>query len=58
MPDISKIKLPSGNVYDIVDAGARELIEALSGSTAFLGVTTTSGNLVYMDGMKYKVISN
>lgn len=41
MPDISKIKLPSGNVYDIVDAGARELIEALSGSTAFLGVTTT-----------------
>lgn len=26
MPDISKVKLPSGNVYDIKDAVARELI--------------------------------
>lgn len=26
MPDISKVKLPSGNVYDIKDAYARELI--------------------------------
>jgi hypothetical protein len=26
MPDISKIKLPSGNVYDIKDATAREMI--------------------------------
>lgn len=42
MPDISKIKLPSGNTYDIVDAGARELIAALSGSTSYLGVTTTA----------------
>lgn len=42
MPDISKIKLPSGNIYDIVDAGARQLIEQLAGSTAFLGVTTTA----------------
>ena len=42
MPDIKKITLPSGNTYDIVDAGARELISALSGSTAFLGLTTTT----------------
>ena len=42
MPDIKKITLPSGNSYDIVDAGARELISALSGSTAFLGLTTTA----------------
>lgn len=42
MPDIKKITLPSGNTYDIVDAGARELISALSGSTAFLGLTTTA----------------
>lgn len=42
MPDISKITLPSGNTYDIKDAGARELIAALSGSTAYIGVTTTA----------------
>lgn len=42
MPDISKITLPSGNTYDIKDAGARELISALSGSTAFLGLTSTA----------------
>lgn len=42
MPDIKKITLPSGNTYDLVDAGARELISALSGSTAFLGLTTTA----------------
>ena len=28
MPDISKIKLPSGNVYDIKDATAREMISS------------------------------
>lgn len=39
---ISKIKLPSGNTYEIQDAGARELIAALEGSTAFLGLTTTA----------------
>lgn len=39
---IEKIKFPTGNVYDIVDAGARELIAALEGSTAYLGVTTTA----------------
>lgn len=42
MPDISKIKLPGSNQsYNIVDDGARELIAALSGSTKYLGVTTT-----------------
>ena len=42
MPNIKKVTLPSGNTYDLVDAGARELISALSGSTAFLGLTTTA----------------
>lgn len=41
MAYISQITLPSGTTYDIKDAGARELIAALEGSTAFLGVTTT-----------------
>lgn len=31
MADISKITLPSGNTYDIKDAGARELISQLTG---------------------------
>lgn len=42
MPNLKKVQLPSGNIYDIVDEGARELIAALSGSTAFLGLTTTA----------------
>lgn len=33
MPEISKIKLPSGNVYDIKDAVARQMI---SGGVSFL----------------------
>ena len=41
MPDISKVKLPSGNTYDIKDAGAREMIASLQGGSYFLGVTTT-----------------
>lgn len=41
MPDISKITLPSGNTYDIKDAVARAAIEALNGTSAYLGVTTT-----------------
>lgn len=41
MPDISKITLPSGNTYDIKDAGARELIAQLQGGQYFLGLTTT-----------------
>ena len=43
MPDISKIKLPgSSQSYNIVDDGARELIASLSGSTDYLGITTTA----------------
>lgn len=42
MPDISKIKLPSGTTYDIKDAAAREAIEELQGYTEYLGVTTTA----------------
>lgn len=44
MPDktyISQIKLPSGSVYDIKDAEARELIEALGKPTHFIGETTS-----------------
>ena len=41
MADIKQITLPSGTTYDIVDAGARELIEALEAYTDYLGVTTT-----------------
>lgn len=41
MADIKTITLPSGNTYDIVDQGARDLIAGLSGSTQYLGVTTT-----------------
>ena len=41
MPDISKITLPSGSTYNLKDEGARELIRNLSGSTAYVGITTT-----------------
>lgn len=41
MADIKTITLPSGNTYNIVDQGARDLIAGLSGSTMYLGVTTT-----------------
>ena len=41
MANIKKITLPTGTTYDIVDQGARDLIDALSGYTSFLGVTTT-----------------
>ena len=41
MADIKHITLPTGTTYDIVDQGARDLIDALSGYTVFLGVTTT-----------------
>lgn len=33
MPDISKIKLPSGSTYDIKDAVARQMI---SGGVSFI----------------------
>lgn len=38
---IKEVTLPSGNVYEIVDYGAREVLSTLSGYTTFLGVTTT-----------------
>ena len=41
-PTIKQITLPSGTTYDIKDQGARDMIEALSGYTVFLGVTTTA----------------
>ena len=42
MPDISKVTLPSGSVYDIKDAVARAAIADLQGFTKFLGTTTTA----------------
>ena len=42
MADLSKITLPSGNIYDIKDAVAREAIGDLSKFTEYLGVTTTA----------------
>lgn len=39
--ELSKITLPSGTTYDLKDKWARDQIEALSGFTVFLGVTTT-----------------
>lgn len=43
MADIKKIKLPGMSTpYDIVDAGARELISELQQYTDYLGVTTTA----------------
>lgn len=45
-PIIDQLKLPSGNLYDIQDAGARELIEEIreiaSGGMVPLGNTTTA----------------
>ena len=42
MPNIKRITLPTGTTYDLVDQGARDLIEELSNYTSFLGVTTTA----------------
>lgn len=42
MPEISQITLPSGSIYNIKDATARQMIEDLDGYTAYLGVTTTA----------------
>lgn len=42
MAEISKIKLPSGNTYNLKDATARAAIAALEGGSYFLGVTTTA----------------
>ena len=63
MPDISKITLPSGTTYDIKDAGARELIQRLSGSTAYLGITTTplydecTTSTISVDGTNIPVVN-
>lgn len=40
-PYISSITLPTGNTYDVKDAGARELIAELQQNAKFIGVTTT-----------------
>lgn len=40
-PIVKDITMPNGTTYDIVDAGARALIEELSNYTDFLGVTTS-----------------
>lgn len=42
MASIKQITLPTGTTYDIVDQGARDLIDEMSGYTDFLGVTTTA----------------
>ena len=42
MPDISKIRVPSGGTYNIKDATARDAIAALEGGQYFLGLTTTA----------------
>ena len=42
MAYISKVTLPSGDSYDVKDAEARSLIEALESYTDYLGVTTTA----------------
>lgn len=41
MANIKQITLPDGNTYDIVDAGARQLIEDLGDALYWIGVTTT-----------------
>ena len=41
MADLKRITLPSGSTYNLVDQGARDLIAALEGGTAWLGVTVT-----------------
>lgn len=42
MPNIKQITLPTGTTYDIVDKGARDLIDQIQSYTEYLGVTTTA----------------
>lgn len=42
MPNIKQITLPTGTTYDIVDQGARDLIDQIQSYTDYLGVTTTA----------------
>ena len=60
MPDISKVKLPSGNVYDIKDAYARELIAggftfsvAWDGNSAPVVANIPQGAVVEYNGAAY-----
>lgn len=52
MPDISRITLPSGSVYNLKDAEARSQIATLSNATHWLGTTTT----VLTDGSNAAVV--
>ena len=49
-PILTQVELPSGSTYDLVDAGARELIAALN-SFDYL-VCTSAANTPY--GVKWK----
>lgn len=42
MPNIKQITLPTGTTYNIVDQGARDLIDQIQSYTEYLGVTTTA----------------
>ena len=63
IPEISKITLPSGTVYNIKDQGARDLIEdiqtSITGAMSYVGVTTTAltdgatTNPIAIDGNSY-----
>lgn len=61
MPEISKIQLPSGSIYDIKDAVARQ---TLSGAIIIRGVTTTAltdestTNPITIDGNSYTAVAN
>lgn len=63
MPSIKKLRLPSGNTYDIVDEGARELISELLNYTTYLGVTTTeltdgaTTNPITIDGQSVTAVN-
>lgn len=62
-PIIIQIKMPSGTVYDIVDQGARDLIQELLNFTEYIGVTTspiTEGstiNPILIDGEEVTVVA-
>ena len=61
MPDISKIKLPSGTTYDIKDVTARSMA---SGGIQLKGTTTTAltdectTNPITINGSSYTAVSN
>ena len=63
MANIYQIKLPSGTVYDIVDAGARELISALGSPLKYKGSTTTvlsdgsTTNPITINGESYTAVA-